>query len=37
MNCLQMLLFSFIPNLYLRDHSIIGIIYKSGGDGKEDS
>ena len=28
---------SFIPHLYLRDHNIIGIIYKSGGEEKEDS
>ena len=26
---------SFIPNLYISDHSIIGIIYKFGGEEKE--
>lgn len=32
-----MLLPSFIPNLYLRDHTVISIIYKSGGEEKQDS
>lgn len=40
MNCVQMLLFSLIPNLYSRDQSIICIIciiYRSEGESKEDS